>query len=211
MDNCQIAVYAALSADKYCGLIDVELYLPQDWVPDKKRCKPAGIPDAAVKYKTKLELALGIITRHQQKGTRFHWVGGDGLYGHGSKFRNSLAAMNLLYMPDIHSTDSVYPEKHNISIPEKHSKRGRAPSLPKADKASIKVCDIVKGLAEENWKTYSVRDTAKGPLVIDVCVYSKYIAGIPRQPIAAKNYWLCAAVKMKKACMNINTVSATLI
>jgi SRSO17 transposase len=174
VDNCQIAVYAALSADKYCGLVDVELYLPLEWVSDKKRCKAAGVPDTAIKYKTKLELALEIIIRHQQKGTRFHWVGGDGLYGHDSKFRNSLAAMNLLYMLDIHSTDSVYTEKPHISIPVKNSKRGRTPTLPKADKASIKVCDIVKGLAEENWKTYSVRDTAKGRLVIDLWVQQIY-------------------------------------
>ena len=174
VDNCQIAVYAALSTDKYCSLIDTRLYLPQEWISDKKRCKSAGIPEAAIKHKTKLELALEIITHHQQKGTRFHWIGGDGLYGHDSKFRNNLAEMNLLYMLDIHCTDGVCIEKPNISIPLKKSKKGRPAFLLQADKPSIKVCDIVKGLAEENWKTYSVRDTVKGPLVIDMWVQQIY-------------------------------------
>jgi len=174
VDNCQIAVYAALSAGKYCSVIDVGLYLPQEWTSDKKRCKAAGIPSAKMVYKTKLELALEMIARHKQKGTRFHWIGGDGLYGHDNKFRNSIAAMGLLYMLDIHSTDGVYTEEPFISIPEKKHAKGRKPSLPKADKARIKVCDIAKNLSEADWKTYSIRDTAKGPLVIDVWVQEIY-------------------------------------
>ena len=174
VDNCQVAVYGALSADKYCSLIDGRLYLPQEWTSDKSRCKSAGIPTTEIKYKTKLELALEMITYQKQKGTRFHWIGGDGLYGHDSKFRSSIDSMDLLYMLDIHSTDGVYIEKPNISIPSKQSKRGRKPALPKADKTRTKACDIAKELTQQEWKTYTVRDTAKGPLVIDVGVKEVY-------------------------------------
>jgi SRSO17 transposase len=82
--------------------------------------------------------------------------------------------MDLLYMLDIHSTDGVYIEKPNISIPSKQSKRGRKPALPKADKTRTKACDIAKELTQQEWKTYTVRDTAKGPLVIDVWVQEVY-------------------------------------
>jgi SRSO17 transposase len=174
VDNCQVAVYGALSADKYCSLIDGRLYLPQEWTSDKSRCKSAGIPTTEIKYKTKLELALEMIAYQKQKGTRFHWIGGDGLYGHDSKFRSSIDSMDLLYMLDIHSTDGVYIEKPNISIPSKQSKRGRKPTLPKADKTRSKACDIAKELTQQEWKTYTVRDTAKGPLVIDVWVQEVY-------------------------------------
>jgi SRSO17 transposase len=174
VDNCQVAVYGALSADKYCSLIDGRLYLPEEWTSDKSRCKSAGIPTTEIKYKTKLELALEMIAYQKQKGTRFHWIGGDGLYGHDSKFRSSIDSMDLLYMLDIHSTDGVYIEKPNISIPSKQSKRGRKPALPKADKTRTKACDIAKELTQQEWKTYTVRDTAKGPLVIDVWVQEVY-------------------------------------
>lgn len=140
----------------------------KEWTSDKSRCKSGGIPTSEIKYKTRLELALEMITYQKQKGTRFHWIGGDGLYGHDSKFRSSIDSMGLLYMLDIHSTDGVYIEKPTISIPSKQSKRGRKPTLPKADKTRIKACDIAKELTQEDWKTYAVRDTAKGPLVIDV-------------------------------------------
>lgn len=175
VDNCQVSVYAALSADKYCSLIDCRLYLPEQWTSDKSRCKSAGIPKAEeIKYKTKLELALEIITYHKAKGTRFHWIGGDGLYGHDSKYRKSIDAMGLLYMLDIHSSDGVYIEKPAISIPVKKFKRGRNPVLPKTETTRTKASDIVKGLREEEWKTYSVRDTSKGPLVMDVWVQEIY-------------------------------------
>lgn len=62
MDICQVAVYAALSADKYCSLIDGKLYLPQEWTSNKSRCKSVGIPKTEIKYKTKLELALEMMS-----------------------------------------------------------------------------------------------------------------------------------------------------
>ena len=142
--------------------------MPQEWTSNKSRCKSVGIPKTEIKYKTKLELALEMMSYHKQKGTRFHWIGGHGLYGHDSKCRNSIADMDLLYILDIHSTDGVYMEKADISIAAKKFKRGRNLSLPKADTIRTKACDIVKGLREEECKTYTVRDAAKGSLVIDV-------------------------------------------
>lgn len=148
--------------------------MPQQWTSDKKRCKTAGVPQASIKYKTKLELALEIIDHHQKKKTRFHWVGGVGLYAHDSKLRSSIAAKGLLNMLDIHSTDGVYVEEPSIAVPEKKSKKGRKPLLPQANKVRTKVCDIVKELAANKWKTYTVRDTAKDPLVINVWVQEIY-------------------------------------
>jgi len=67
VDDCQVAVYAALSVEKYYGLIDTVLYLPKDWTSNEARCKKAGIPPmpAGVERicKSKVELALDIIKR----------------------------------------------------------------------------------------------------------------------------------------------------
>ena len=174
VDNCQVAVYAALSTDKYYSLIDTRLYLPKEWISDKSRCISAGIPKTSIIHKTKLELALEMITYQQQAGTRFHWVGADGFYGHDNKFRAGVASLGLLYMLDIHSTDSVYLEKPTICIPDKKKGKGRKPTLLQTDRMPVKVCDIAKSLTANQWKTYSVRDTAKGPLVIDVWVQEVY-------------------------------------
>lgn len=170
VDNCQSAVYAGLSADKYYGLIDARLYLPESWTMDKERCKAAGIPREYMVFKTRLELALEMIKKHKQMGTRFHWIGGDGLYGHDSKFRRAVHLEGLLYMLDIHSTDGVYLEKPSIAVPPQTGTRGRAPVNLKADKPRTKVEDIAFGLREDQWKQYTIRNGSKGPLVVDVWV-----------------------------------------
>ncbi len=54
VDNCQVAVYGALSADKYYGLIDTALYLPEEWTSNEARCKKAGVPPMSPRRKTGL-------------------------------------------------------------------------------------------------------------------------------------------------------------
>lgn len=179
VDNCQVAVYAALSAGHHYSLIDARLYLPEEWTSDKQRCKSAHIPKESIKFKTKqLLIAIGIafemVVYHKKKDTRFHWVGGDGFYGHDNQFRSRIAALNLFYMLDIHSTDVFFMEKPIIGVPEKKAGKGRPPSLLKTDGVTAKVCDIVKNLRTEDWKTYTIRNTAKGPLVLDVWVQEVY-------------------------------------
>lgn len=66
VDNCQMAVYAALSAGKYYSLIDARLFLTEQWASDKQRCKQAGIPEDKIRFKTKLELALEMIIHQKQ-------------------------------------------------------------------------------------------------------------------------------------------------
>lgn len=101
VDNCQDAVYGALSVEKYYGLIDTALYLPEDWTSNEARCKKAGIPPlpAGVERvcKSKVELALDIIKRQKELGTWFHYVGADGLYGNSYHFQREIDQLEILF------------------------------------------------------------------------------------------------------------------
>jgi len=44
VDNCQVAVHASLSNEKFCSLVGTELFLPEVWTTDKQRCDDAGVP-----------------------------------------------------------------------------------------------------------------------------------------------------------------------
>jgi len=169
-DNCQVAVYGALSAETQYCLIDAKLYLPKDWTEDKERCKAAGIPDSLCEFKTKLELALDMVKEQKSRNIRFDWVLGDGFYGHGSGFRAGVNELGIKYMLDIHSTDSFYLESPTLAVPKKNGVQGRTPTLLRANKNSIKACDYMEGLCEDDWKHYSLRDTAKGALEADIHV-----------------------------------------
>lgn len=129
VENCQVGVYASLVNDTRAALVGEKLFLPESWAQDKKRCKIAGVPKAEQGHKTKPELALDIIDRLIGQGVEFDWVGGDGLYGHSSEFRQELERRELLFVLDVHKDEKVFIEKPNFV----KSSSGRRPKHKQAD------------------------------------------------------------------------------
>jgi SRSO17 transposase len=70
VENSQVGVFAALSHGKTACLIDAELYLPAHWAKDAARCAKAGVPEEARVYRSKTEIALGMIRREIRLGGR---------------------------------------------------------------------------------------------------------------------------------------------
>jgi SRSO17 transposase len=174
VDNCQVAVYGALSTGEYYNLIDTRLYMPREWTDDRNRCKAAGVPIEEIKHRTKPELALEILRHQKRQGTRFHWAVADGLYGHDSEFRKGTDALGILYMYEVHNDDGVYLEQPEISVPERTSSKGRTPVRLKASTQLHKVLDLAKGLDESSWKEYNIRNTTKGTLKANIWVKKVY-------------------------------------
>lgn len=168
VDNCQVAVYAALSTEKYYGLIDTALYLPEEWASNEARCKKAGVPPLPAGEKrvckTKVELALDIVRHQKGLGTWFHYVGADGLYGNSYHFQRELDKMGILFVLDIHSDQHVYTRPPVIAIPEKTAAAGRNPSRYKATGNAIEVREFAKNIAKEAWQKIRLRQTGKGDL-----------------------------------------------
>jgi SRSO17 transposase len=168
VDNCQVAVYGALGADKYYGLIDTALYLPEEWTSNEARCKKAGVPPLSAGEtrvcKTKVELALDIVRHQKELGTWFHYVAADGLYGNSYYFQQELDKMGILFVLDIHSDQHIYTEPPEIAIPEKTTTAGRHPSRYKATGNVIEVRGFAKNLAKGAWEKIRLRQTGKGDL-----------------------------------------------
>ena len=164
VDNCQVAVYAALSAEKYYGLIDTALYLPEEWTSNEARCKKAGIPRVERVCKSKVELALDIIKRQKELGTWFHFVGADGLYGNSYHFQREIDKLEILFVLDIHSDQYIYTEPPEIAIPGKTAAVGRNPSRYKATGKPIEVRQWAKNVAEGDLEKIRLRQTGKGDL-----------------------------------------------
>jgi SRSO17 transposase len=174
VENCQVAVYGALSAGEYYNLIDTRLYLSREWTDDPKRCRTAGVPVNEIIHRTKPELALEILEYQKRLGTRFHWAVADGLYGHDTVFRKNTDALGILYMYDIHNDDGVYLECPEIYVPERTSDRGRTPVRLKASTQLHKVLDLARSLDESSWKEYRIRNTTKGVLKANIWVKEVY-------------------------------------
>lgn len=164
VDNCQVAVYAALSAEKYYGLIDTALYLPESWTEDRERCRKAKVPRERITYKTKVELALDIVKHQLAIGTRFHYIGADGLYGNSYWFQQELDNLQQLFVLEVHSDQYVYTRPPQIYLPEKQGVKGRQPTLYKVSGEVTQVSEIGQQITGDQWQKIRLRQTGKGDL-----------------------------------------------
>jgi SRSO17 transposase len=79
-ENCQVGVFLSYVTTRGHTLIDRELYLPMEWCEDRERGLAAGIPES-VRFQTKPELAVQMLTRLQQAQVPIAWVVADTVYG----------------------------------------------------------------------------------------------------------------------------------
>jgi SRSO17 transposase len=166
-DNSQVAVGAALSAGDRVMLVDMELFLPEEWTKDPERCRKVGVPEDWLVYKTKPELALEIVRRQRQSGIRFDYVPADGLYGHSGSFCRALADEGETFLFHVHSNQLVYLEDPRPEIPLRRTGRGRPPTKPRAQCEPIRVDALFSGLSPDEVQRVSVRKTTTGELEVD--------------------------------------------
>jgi SRSO17 transposase len=174
VDNGQVAVFASLVQGDKVGLINTRLYLPESWTSDRKRCKQAGIPQDKMAFWTKPELALEIVRAVRKQGLQYQWVGGDGLYGHDSKFRYALDDDGEHYILDVHEDETVYLEEPHPYIPKKTAPRGRTPTRYRVDRPGTTVKAVAQTLTDDDFKAFCFRQGTKGGKWRKVAVIDVY-------------------------------------
>lgn len=162
VDNCQVAVYSSLCNEGNVSIINVKLFLPEQWTLDKDRCHKAGIPESEQEFKTKPQLALEMIKSDKELGVQFDWIGGDGLYGHNTELTHGLDTEGLFYVLDVHKDELFYLEEPTFSVPPKKGKKGRTPTNLQADKPTCRIDNYYQGLSQYQWGKVKVRKTTKG-------------------------------------------------
>jgi SRSO17 transposase len=156
VDNCQVGVYLAYVGRVEHALVDVRLYLPQEWAKDKKRRAAAGVPPT-VRFRTRHELALEML---DQRGPHLPhaWVSGDDEMGRSSWFRQQLRARGERYLLAVPAHTAVRDLKAANLPPTGQGRRRRAPF--------VRVERWCAAVAEEAWQTIEVRAGEKGPVVV---------------------------------------------
>jgi len=168
VDNCQVGVYCSMVNHHWATLVHQRLFLPESWTSNPSRCDKADIPSSHRSFQTKPELALAMIDDLLLLGALFDWIGGDGLYGHGTFFCRALQQRGLFYVLDVHKDTLVYLGKPHFSVPQKKSGRGRRPTVLKSDCPRIRLDDYMETLDEMAWVEEKIRKTAKGWLVLKI-------------------------------------------
>ena len=134
-DNCQIAVTLSIANHAASLPIAYRLYLPEDWAADEARRQKAHVP-AAVKFRTKPEIALDQIRGALAAGVAPGVLLTDAGYGVNGAFRSGVTAMGLTYAVGVQSTLSVWPPEAGPLPPRPWSGRGRKPSQHAARRRS---------------------------------------------------------------------------
>ena len=104
--NCQIGVFLVYASPKGAAFLDRELYLPDEWMQDRVRCREAGVPEA-VGFATKGALAQRMLARAFAAGVRAAWVVGDTIYG-ADELRTWLQAQQQPYVLAVAETHPVW-------------------------------------------------------------------------------------------------------
>ena len=147
--------------------MDRELYLPQAWADDEERRREAGVPEE-VAFRTKPQLARGMLERTVESGVPFGWVAGDVVYGSDRKLRRWLEQREIPHVLAVKRNEKLWAWTEE------------GPRQVRADRMASQV-------EESGWIRLSAGDGTKGPRVYDWTLVK--IRPL-REP--GKGYWLLA-------------------
>ena len=155
IENSQLGVFLSYASVRGRALIDRRVYLPKSWTDDRKRCAAAGVP-AKVKFATKPQLALQMITKAMAAKVPATWVTADEAYGDNGAFRAKLARLGLGYVVAVSCTH-------------------RIPAFP-GGKRRLRADRIAAALPASAWQRISAGAGSKGPRWYDwawVCAHQR--------------------------------------
>lgn len=98
--NCQIATSITIATSTMHLPLDMDLYLPESWTEDRKRCRAAHIPDD-IGYRPKWRIALDLIERNVAAGVPLGLLLADSGYGDVGNFRDGVRALGFDYAVDV--------------------------------------------------------------------------------------------------------------
>jgi SRSO17 transposase len=163
-DNCQVGVFMNYCSAKGHAFLDRRLFLPQEWAADMDRRAAAGVPEAVI-FRTKPQLALGMVADAVAAGLPFRWVGGDSVYGDSPTFVQGVRELGKWYVVDTSADARVWTEQPRVipAADRPKPKRGRAPTQPQVVGESRRVDEVVAALPATAWRRVSVGEGSQGP------------------------------------------------
>jgi SRSO17 transposase len=129
-DNCQIATSLHLASERGSVCIGMQLYLPESWASDRKRCQAVGVPDD-VPFRTKWQISLAQIDDALAWGVKPRVVLADAGYGDVTEYRDGLTERGLDYVVGVQGSLVVWaPGTGPIPPPASRpvGQHGRAPT-----------------------------------------------------------------------------------
>ena len=144
--NCQVCVEIVVSSGEIAAPVAGQLYLPESWTQDRRRCEEAGVP-AEVSFATKPQIAAGLLAQLVREGMSAAPVLGDCAYGDNAEFRAAVRSLGLEFFL------TVDPTKHKgwLEPPQLVPKRKRQ-QVAKQQPPARTLEELALGLAASVWQ-----------------------------------------------------------
>jgi SRSO17 transposase len=190
-ENCTVTVHLGYARDDFHGLLDSELFLPEDWSQDRDRCRAAGIPEEMT-YRPKWRIGLELFDRAKGNGLHFDWMTFDEGYGSKPDFLRGLTARQQSFVGEVPRNFVGWLKPPRI-ITRPFHKHGRGPGrkvprLASGSPPAQRVDELLerRELRDRPWQRWRVKDGDKGPMVWEVKhtrLVPKDEDGLPGEPL----------------------------
>jgi SRSO17 transposase len=157
VENCQVGVYMGYVTRKEHVIVNVRLYLNEEWAKDRARRKEAGVPKS-IKFQTRHQLALEMLAECGA-ALPHTWITGDDEMGRPSGFRRELRTLGRRYLLAVPSNTTMRDLEAPAPEYSGHGPRRKPPF--------VRVDRWCAALPEDTWTRIEVRDGEKGPSVVE--------------------------------------------
>ena len=161
MDNCVIGQHLLYTdnhpSNPFSCVLASDLYLPQSWDQDRRRCREAGIPDEVV-YRPRWQIAIDQVAAAIGNGVRFSWLTFDEEYGSIPKFWFELDRLGQRGIGEVRPNFRCWPKRPQYLSPRKEFGAKRVDN----------VCRRSPALTRKKWHRLKIKDTTRGPVVWEV-------------------------------------------
>ena len=170
LENCMVTVHLGYAVDDFHCLLDGELFLPEEWASDRRRCREAGIPDTVV-YRPKWRIALELYDRAVANGLAFDWLTFDEGYGGKPEFLREMSARRQNYVAEVPRNFTGWLKAPRVvTRAYQRGRRGRSRAIPRlasGSRPARRVDALLKDrvLRDQPWQPWRVKDGEKGPMV----------------------------------------------
>jgi SRSO17 transposase len=161
--NCQVAVSVHYVSPRGHYPLDLQLYLPDSWLTNKKQLDKAGVPKDQRLSRTKPEIALEVLERVRAEGLPGRRVVADAGYGVSGAFREGLEQRGLTYMVGVTGDFLVFTEQPQWDRPDA-SGRGRPRTRPRLAATSAQPVALSVLAERTSRRRVSWREGTKGTL-----------------------------------------------
>jgi SRSO17 transposase len=162
-ENGQVGVYLTYASRHGHGFLDARLYVLEEWFKNPEQCREAGIPKDVV-FRTKPELAAGMVETAVRRGVRAQWLTADEAYGDDPSFLDVVDALGLWYVVEVPVDEQVWKDRPEVvTTARRRGSRIRVkPRLSPDSEPSVKVADLAAGIPRRQWQRLAVAEGTKG-------------------------------------------------